>query len=322
MPTPGMTHPCADDGMSNGPSVSMSTDVAASVITQEVNISSMVDELQQLDLGLGLFDLRDWGFTLEGTGCPEPPPEPEKATFTDLISDLNELLNALAISKVFLIAKDFGAGVSSHLCPSPLGESIWNCYTGYTFCSSRSFLHFLNIFLKDFICQDGWNLEELRLILVVSTLKQLYGISIFSSHEVNYRLLRKDQEIMDIVDSSTPLPPWFTEEDLESYGSLYTKSGFQTALKVPYRSINEEFNIANLKVEAPALLIMGMKDYVLKFPGMEDYVRSGQAKMFVPKLETTYLPEGSHFVQEQFPDQVNQLTVNFLISHSCNNASL
>lgn len=40
---------------------------------------------------------------------------------------------------------------------------------------------------------------------------------------------------MDLVDSSTPLPPWFTEEDLAAYGELYEKSGFQTALKVPYR---------------------------------------------------------------------------------------
>lgn len=45
----------------------------------------------------------------------------------------------------------------------------------------------------------------------------------------------ENQEIMDLVDSSMPLPSWFTEKDLEMYGSLYDKSGFRTALKVPYR---------------------------------------------------------------------------------------
>ncbi|KAL2536721.1 Inducer of CBF expression transcription factor (ICE1) [Forsythia ovata] len=54
MPTPEVSHPRADDGMSSGSSVSMPTDVAALVITQEVNISSMVDELQQLDLRCGV----------------------------------------------------------------------------------------------------------------------------------------------------------------------------------------------------------------------------------------------------------------------------
>lgn len=45
----------------------------------------------------------------------------------------------------------------------------------------------------------------------------------------------ENQEIMDMVDSSTPLPSWFTEEDLTNYGSLYQNSGFETALQVPYR---------------------------------------------------------------------------------------
>ncbi|RVX09312.1 hypothetical protein CK203_015201 [Vitis vinifera] len=38
-----------------------------------------------------------------------------------------------------------------------------------------------------------------------------------------------DQEIMDLVDPSTPLPVWFTQEDLKVYSSLYENSGFHTA---------------------------------------------------------------------------------------------
>ncbi|CAL5412196.1 unnamed protein product [Camellia sinensis] len=137
---------------------------------------------------------------------------------------------------------------------------------------------------------------------------------LFSKSEIP--IAGENQEIMDLVEPSTPLPPWFTEEDLEAYGALYTKSGFCTALQVPYRSLGEEFKLPNTKVEGPALLIMGEKDYVFKFPGIEDYIRSGQVKTFVPDLEITYLPEGTHFVQEQFPDQVNQLILTFLSKHS------
>ncbi|XP_028075014.1 uncharacterized protein LOC114277306 isoform X2 [Camellia sinensis] len=137
---------------------------------------------------------------------------------------------------------------------------------------------------------------------------------LFSKSEIP--IAGENQEIMDLVEPSTPLPPWFTEEDLEAYGALYTKSGFRTALQVPYRSLGEELKLPNTKLEGPALLIMGEKDYVFKFPGIEDYIRSGQVKTFVPDLEITYLPEGTHFVQEQFPDQVNQLILTFLSKHS------
>lgn len=82
------------------------------------------------------------------------------------------------------------------------------------------------------------------------------------------------------------------------------------------RSFDEDFGIKDPKVEVPALLIMGEKDYVLKFPGMDEYIQSGMVKDYVPKLEIIYVPEGSHFVQEQFPEEVNSLLLNFLAKHT------
>lgn len=70
--------------------------------------------------------------------------------------------------------------------------------------------------------------------------------------------------------------------------------------------------LSDPKVTVPALLIMGEKDYVFKFPGMEDYIRSGAVKNIVPNLEIIYIPEGSHFVHEQVPEKVNQLIIEFL----------
>ena len=70
--------------------------------------------------------------------------------------------------------------------------------------------------------------------------------------------------------------------------------------------------ITEPKVKAPSLLIMGEKDYVFKFPGMEEYIRNGAVKHFVPDLDIKYIPEGSHFVHEQLPEQVNELIITFL----------
>ena len=63
------------------------------------------------------------------------------------------------------------------------------------------------------------------------------------------------------------------------------------------------------------MLIMGEKDYMLKHGGLVEYIRSGMVKEYVPDLEIIYMPEGTHFVQEQLPDQVNQLLVSFLNKH-------
>lgn len=77
-----------------------------------------------------------------------------------------------------------------------------------------------------------------------------------------------------------------------------------------------DIGITDPKMTAPTLLIMGEKDYVLKFPGMEDYIRSGEVKKFVPDLDIVFLKEGNHFAHEQNPEQVNELIISFLDKHS------
>ncbi|KAL2979311.1 hypothetical protein AAZX31_13G166000 [Glycine max] len=136
---------------------------------------------------------------------------------------------------------------------------------------------------------------------------------LFSRNEIP--IANENQEIMDLVEPDTPLPTWFTEEDLATYAALYENSGLQTALQIPYRSFGEVFNLPDPVVRVPALLIMGGKDYILKFPGIEDLTKVEKAKELVPNLEVTFIPEGTHFVQEQFPQQVNQLILDFLAKH-------
>ncbi|KAK9089029.1 hypothetical protein Scep_028111 [Stephania cephalantha] len=99
--------------------------------------------------------------------------------------------------------------------------------------------------------------------------------------------------------------------DLETYAEHYKKSGFLTPMQVPYRSLRENIDVSNVVVEVPALLIMGEKDYTLKFSGMEEYLNETKAEDYVPNLKTVFLDEGTHFVHEQFPDSVSRLLIAF-----------
>jgi pimeloyl-ACP methyl ester carboxylesterase len=82
------------------------------------------------------------------------------------------------------------------------------------------------------------------------------------------------------------------------------------------RTVGDDLKLPDSVVKVPTLLIMGGKDYVFTFPGIEDLIKSEKAKEFVPNLEVTFIPEGTHFVQEQFPEQVNQLIHAFLAKNS------
>ncbi|KAF5944431.1 hypothetical protein HYC85_018508 [Camellia sinensis] len=251
-----------------------------------------------------------------GYGLSDPPPEPEKASLIDFVTDVVAILDVLNISKVFLVGKDFGAPIAyliDILHPKRVSGIV---SLGMPFMPPRP-TH--NSLPEGFYCsrwkEPGRAEADFCRFDAKTVVRNIYIL--FSKNEIP--IARENQEIMDMVEPSAPLPAWFTEEDLAIYGALYEKSGFQTALQVPYRSMHKPpVNIPDLKieVEAPTLLIMGEEDYVFKIPGLEDYIRSGEVKTFIPKLETIYLPEGSHFVQEQFPDQVNHLILTFLSTHS------
>ncbi|KAM7503479.1 hypothetical protein LguiB_002383 [Lonicera macranthoides] len=289
-----------------------------------------------------------------GYGLSQQPKEPEKTTFRDLVDDLVAILDSFKIPKVLLVGKDFGARVAYHFAllhptrvqgiatlgvpflltgpeafPSdllPKGFYISGCSTGRRPSGPRKVSHSGKSNLR--LCtyphnpkfaltavathwEPGRAEKDFGRLDVKTVVRNIYIL--FSGSELP--AASEDQEIMDLVDPSTPLPPWFSEEDLTNYATLYENSGFQTPLQVPYRAWLEDYGVTDLKVIAPALLIMGEKDYALKFRGLEEYIKSEMVKEYVPNLETIFLPEGTHFIQEQFPDQVNKLILTFLNKH-------
>ncbi|XP_060194790.1 uncharacterized protein LOC132623993 [Lycium barbarum] len=250
-----------------------------------------------------------------GYGLSDQPPQPEKTTFLDFTNDTLALLDALNISKVFLIGKDFGSIVISRFVTLYEVRVSGFVVMGVPFLPPQP-LEFKQGIPEGFYIsrfgEPGRAEADFSRLDAKTVVRNVYIL--FSRSELP--IANENQEIMDIVQPSTPLPPWFSEEDLAAYGALYENSGFQTALQVPYRSLHEQVNITDPTVHVPALFIMGEKDYFLKFPGMQEYISSGGLKYSVPDLEIASLPEGNHFVQEQLPDKVNQLVLEFLTKNS------
>lgn len=255
-------------------------------------------------------------FDFRGYGLSQHPLHPEKETMFDLVPEIEGLLDALNITKAFLVGKDFGA-IPGYLAAAVRPERVAAIITlGVPFLLPGPSAVQNHLLPKGFYItrwqEPGRAEADFGRFPVKSVIRNIY--TLFSKSEVP--IAPDDKEIMDLFDPSTPLPPWFSEEDLAAYASLYEKSGFRYALQVPYRSLNVETGLSDVKITIPALLIMGEEDYVFKFPGMEDYIRSGAVKNFVPDLEIIYIPEGSHFVHEQNPEKVNHLIIEFLNKQS------
>uniref|UniRef100_A0ACD5TJ31 Uncharacterized protein n=1 Tax=Avena sativa TaxID=4498 RepID=A0ACD5TJ31_AVESA len=247
-----------------------------------------------------------------GYGLSDQPPEDQEATWEDLVADVLGILDALSISKAFMVGKDFGAmpaydfalrhpdrtrGVMCLGIPfSPVPLTIDTMPEGFYILRWR----------EPGRAEADFGRHDVRRVV-----RTIYIL--FSRSEIP--VADQGQEIMDLADLSTPLPPWFTEEDLDAYAALYEKSGFRFPLQIPYRALHRMTRHVDAKFQVPVFMVMGEKDYCFKFPGFEPAMRSGIMNTFAPDLKITYIPEGSHFVQEQFPEQVNDLLLGFLKDH-------
>ena len=105
-------------------------------------------------------------------------------------------------------------------------------------------------------------------------------------------------------------PGTFSEEDVERYTEAMARPGSLTAACNYYRALfrrNPATTWALLKkIETPTLVIWGERDRYLS-PKLAEPDRS-----WVPNLRVERLPNASHWVAEDSPEEVNALLLGFL----------
>ncbi|XP_057816590.2 uncharacterized protein LOC131029924 [Cryptomeria japonica] len=268
--------------------------------------------------------LADAGFhaiapDFRGYGLSDQPSEIEKAGFVDLVEDLIGLLDAFSIQKVFVVSKDFGAMVAYFLDLLHPDRVRGMVVMGMPYRRPGPEYFAMDKLPRGFYIrhwqEPGRGLADFGRFDVETVVRNIY--TLFSRSELP--VAEEGKEIMDLYDPATPLPAWFTEDDLKMYSSLYEKSGFAFPLQVPYMAMKRNWGklgeITDYTIRAPTLLILGTEDYSLKFPGREAYLSGQVVNADVPNVDIKLIPEGGHFVQEQFPEEINKITIGFLNEH-------
>jgi pimeloyl-ACP methyl ester carboxylesterase len=115
------------------------------------------------------------------------------------------------------------------------------------------------------------------------------------------------------IDTAMPLP-WLREADLAEYVRDFTASGFRGGLNW-YRNLHRNWELmapfAKALIAQPALFIAGARDGVLRMPAMKSAVEN--LPQVLPALRGTTIIDGvGHWVQQEAPEPVNRLLIDFL----------
>lgn len=128
------------------------------------------------------------------------------------------------------------------------------------------------------------------------------------------RLLLRDEgrEFVKLFRASAAKPEAFTDDDLRAYREAALKPGAMTAAlnyyRASFRDVAGRRALADPpRIAAPTLLVWGERDQAL---GVE--LTEALEPLFSGPFTLRRVPDASHWIQEEQPDQVNALLLDFL----------
>jgi pimeloyl-ACP methyl ester carboxylesterase len=110
------------------------------------------------------------------------------------------------------------------------------------------------------------------------------------------------------------LPAWLRESDIDFYVSEFARTGFRGGLNW-YRNVDRNWELlapfAGAKVTVPALYMVGDRDLVVSFRGMDQVIAN--LANDVPRLRgNIMLPGCGHWTQQERASEVNAAMIDFL----------
>jgi pimeloyl-ACP methyl ester carboxylesterase len=266
---------------------------------------------------------------MRGYGETESPDGIDQYTLLHLVGDMVGVLDALGAERAVIVGHDWGAPVAWHaalLRPDRfrgvVGLSVPFIPRGQVYTSLKPPETEDAIFYQEYFQAPGIAEAELERNIRFTVRALLYTMSgDIPAPEIpadagGAGMVSRQAGLLAKMVNPSSLPPWISEADAGVYVEQFSRSGYRGGLNW-YRNIsrNRELLAAfdGLKVAVPALYVVGDRDLVLSFRGMDSAIAG--LKQSVPLLqETIVLPRCGHWTQQERPKEVSSAIVGFLKS--------
>jgi pimeloyl-ACP methyl ester carboxylesterase len=258
-----------------------------------------------------------------GYGQSSAPEPIEAYTLCHLAGDIVGLVSALGETRATIVGHDWGAAVtwtcallrpdifhsvclmSVPFIPFSIGQPKFTDQLRIAFPSTE--------FYQLYFQEPGRAEKELEEDVRTTMLKLLYGGSGDAPPEEGFRFVfERGQRFIDAHVLPRQLPLWLTEKDLDYFTREFERTGFRGGLNW-YRNFDRDFELlaplANKRIGQPTLFVAGEKDVCITMY-RDAYDAMEQT---VPGLVSKHLlPGAGHWVQQERPQEVNELLVSFV----------
>ncbi len=255
---------------------------------------------------------------VRGYGRSDAPEAIEAYSMKQLTADAVGILDALDVESAVVVGHDWGAPMawnSAALYPDRFravaGMSVPFSQRG-PMPPTQMFKQFFqdNFFYILYFQEPGVAEAELEADPRQSLKLFMYSASADSPDSNLIPTKKKGAKFLDGMEDPAELPAWLTDADLDYYAAEFEHAGFRGGLN-RYRNMDRDWEelpeLADLKIQQPALFLAGEKDGVIKMANPEGM------KALIPNLRMpAFIPNCGHWTQQEKPDEVNAALIKFL----------
>jgi len=261
-----------------------------------------------------------------GYGRTDRPGDAERYTLLDLVGDVVGLVDALGGGRAIVVGHDWGAPVAWHtalLRPDRVvgvaGLSV--PFTPRLPVSPMDSWRdaFGDRFYQVYFQEPGVAEAEFEADVADTMRRFLIGASGDrpppdpDAERLPAGVLPAGGGFLDVLRETDELPSWLTPADLDFYVGEFRRTGFTGGLSW-YRCQDRNWALLapwqGAIVTPPALYVVGTRDPVFEFPGMDQLVP--KLRMFVPNLRDTVVLDGcGHWTQQERAEEVSERLVAF-----------
>jgi pimeloyl-ACP methyl ester carboxylesterase len=257
---------------------------------------------------------------MRGYGRTDAPAEIDRYTLLHLVGDLVGLVEALGAESAAIAGHDWGAPVAWHaalLRPdrfrAVIGLSVPFRPRGSARPSTLMPQTDDAVFYQLYFQAPGVAEAELQRD-VRDSIRRLAFTGSGDGPGGSLGMVPRAGGFLSQTTNPTSLPSWLSEADIDFYAAEFSRTGFRGGLNW-YRNIDRNWELlaafAGARVTVPALYVVGDRDLVVGFPGMDQLIPN--LSKFVPNLRRTImLPGCGHWTQQERPKEVNVAMVDFL----------
>jgi len=217
---------------------------------------------------------------MTGYGGSTIPKDLERYDSVEIAEDIKEFILALGYEKCTLVAHDWGAAVS-FVVASNFGDVV-----------------------EKLIIMNGPSKRGMaRCMSFTQLLKTSYMFFFAAPYLAEYVLGRDQSSALKLFNKARKM---LTDEEIDAYRYTFTKNGFTGPLNYYRFSLLRRGRTVQREIKAPTLIIWGTADTAL---GKEIAEASGKD---CKTCEIKYIEGSTHWVNQEFPDEVNRLMRDYL----------